>query len=190
MSGIIPFARESWVAVNLYSLQTDGRQTLTLDGEPPPNYTAKNTVAYLDEWEHGPEDFGLGGTFYCIKSNNSAPPDMVTTLLDALNARGSGRWLRVGAPPGERTHPRAMGRRGPAPQRRPPHVHLRRRCDRRPPLGALRVRRRNIRSHLIPASTHASIGYMHFLSFHALDPSGVHGRCFCYGDGPMRRTCT
>ena len=95
MTGMIPFARESWVAVNLYAMRTDGRQTLTLDGEPPPNYSADETVAYLDKYEHGPHELGLGGTFYCIKTNEPPPPDLVSAMLDALTARGRGRWLRV-----------------------------------------------------------------------------------------------
>lgn len=48
MTGTIPFARESWVAVNLYSMPTDGRQTLTLDGEPPLDYSPDRTVDYVD----------------------------------------------------------------------------------------------------------------------------------------------
>ena len=44
MTGTIPFARESWVAVNLYAMRTDGRQTLTLDGVPPPNYDPQRAV--------------------------------------------------------------------------------------------------------------------------------------------------
>ena len=95
MTGTIPFARESWVAVNLYSMRTDGRQTLTLDGEPPPDYSPDRTVDYLDKWEYGPADLGLGGSFYCIKTNEPPPPDMVTALVEALSARGRGRWLRV-----------------------------------------------------------------------------------------------
>ena len=95
MAGTIPFARESWVVVNLYAMRTDGRQTLTLDGEPPPDYSADRAVAYLDRWEYGPVDLGLGGTFYCIKANEPAPPDLVSSLVDALSARGRGRWLRV-----------------------------------------------------------------------------------------------
>ena len=95
MTGSIPFARESWVAVNLYSMRTDGRQTLTLDGEPPPDYSPEETVAYLDKYEHGPHDLGLGGTFYCIKTAALVPPDIVSALVEALTARGHGRWLRV-----------------------------------------------------------------------------------------------
>ena len=34
MTGTFPFGRDSWVAVNLYAMRTDGRQTLTLDGKP------------------------------------------------------------------------------------------------------------------------------------------------------------
>ena len=63
MTGVIPFGRESWVAVNLYSMRTDGRQTLTLDGEPSPNYSPARTVAYLDQYECGPHELGIGGTF-------------------------------------------------------------------------------------------------------------------------------
>ena len=95
MTGTIPFARESWVAVNLYSMRTDGRQTLTLDGEPPPDYDPQRTVNYLDKYEYGPHELCIGGTFYCIKTNEPAPPDMVSTLVEALTARGRGRWLRV-----------------------------------------------------------------------------------------------
>ena len=95
MARTIPFGRDSWVAVNMYALRTDGRQTLTLDGEPPPDYTPEHTVAYLDRWEYGPAEMGLDGTFYCIKTNEPAPPDMVSALVDALSARGRGRWLRV-----------------------------------------------------------------------------------------------
>ena len=58
MTGMIPFARESWVAVNLYALRTDGRQTLTLDGKPPPNYSPDETVAYLDKYEPVPTSSG------------------------------------------------------------------------------------------------------------------------------------
>lgn len=95
MTGTIPFARDSWVAVNLYSMRTDGRQTLTLDGKPPPDYDPQPTVDYLDKYEHGPHELGIGGTFYCIKTNEPAPPDMVSALVEALTARGRGRWLRV-----------------------------------------------------------------------------------------------
>ncbi len=95
MTGVIPFGRESWVAVNLYSMRTDGRQTLTLDGEPGPDYSPATTVAYLDHNEHGPHELGIGGTFYLIKTNTPAPPDLVSALLEALTARGRGRWLRV-----------------------------------------------------------------------------------------------
>ena len=95
MPGTIPFARDSWVAVNLYAMRTDGCQTLTLDGKPPPNYSPDETVAYLDKYEDGPHEFGLGGTFYCIKTNEPPPPDLVSAMLEALNARGRGRWLRV-----------------------------------------------------------------------------------------------
>ena len=95
MTGTIPFARESWVAVNLYSMRTDGRQTLTLDGKPPPNYSPDETVAYLDKYEHGPHELGLGGTFYCIKANETPPPDLVSALVETLTARRRGRWLRV-----------------------------------------------------------------------------------------------
>ena len=95
MTGTIPFARESWVAVNLYSMRTDGRQTLTLDGQPPPDYSPQETVAYLDKYEHGPYDLALGGTFYCIKTTEPVPPDIVSALVEALTARDHGRWLRV-----------------------------------------------------------------------------------------------
>ena len=95
MTGTIPFGRDSWVAVNLYSIRTDGRQTLTLDGKPPPNYSPDETVAYLDKYEIGPHELGIGGTFYCIKTNEPPPPDLVSALLEALTARGRGRWLRV-----------------------------------------------------------------------------------------------
>lgn len=47
MTYTTPFGRDSWVAVNLYSMRTDGRHNLTLDGKPPPNYTPAETVAYL-----------------------------------------------------------------------------------------------------------------------------------------------
>ncbi len=95
MTGTIPFARESWVAVNLYSMRTDGRQTLTLDGEPPPDYDPQRAVNYLDKYEYGPHELCIGGTFYCIKTNEPVPPDMVSALVEALTARGRGRWLRV-----------------------------------------------------------------------------------------------
>ena len=95
MTGTIPFGRDSWVAVNLYSMRTDGRQTLTLDGQPPPNYSPDETVAYLNKYELGPHELGIGGTFYCIKTNEPPPPDLVSALLEALTARGRGRWLRV-----------------------------------------------------------------------------------------------
>ena len=95
MTGTIPFARDSWVAVNLYSMRTDGHQTLTLDGKPPPNYSPDETVAYLNKYEAGPHELGLGGTFYCIKTNEPPPPDLVSAMLEALTARGRGRWLRV-----------------------------------------------------------------------------------------------
>ena len=95
MTGVIPFGRESWVAVNLYSMRTDGRQTLTLDGKPPPNYSPARTVAYLDKYECGPHELGIGGTFYLIKTNEPPPPDLVSALIEALTARGRGRWLRV-----------------------------------------------------------------------------------------------
>jgi len=95
MTGAIPFARESWVAVNLYSMRTDGRQTLTLDGKPPPDYDPQRAVSYLNKYEDGPHELGIGGTFYCIKTNEPAPPDMVSALVEALTARGRGRWLRV-----------------------------------------------------------------------------------------------
>ncbi len=95
MMGTIPFGRDSWVAVNLYSMRTDGRQTLTLDGKPPPNYSPAETVAYLNKYEVGPHELGLGGTFYCIKTNEPQPPDLVSALLEALTARGRGRWLRA-----------------------------------------------------------------------------------------------
>ena len=95
MTGTIPFGRDSWVAVNLYSMRTDGRQALTLDGEPPPNYDPQRTVAYLDRYEDGPHELGIGGTFYLIKTNEPPPPDLVSALVEALTARGRGRWLRV-----------------------------------------------------------------------------------------------
>ena len=66
MTGAIPFARESWIAVNLYAMRTDGRQTLTLDGVPPPDYDPQRAVDYLDRYEAGPHELGIGGTFYCI----------------------------------------------------------------------------------------------------------------------------
>ena len=95
MTGTIPFGRDSWVAVNLYSLRTDGRQTLTLDGVPPPDYDPQRTVAYLDRYEDRPHELGIGGTFYLIKTNEPPPPDLVSALVEALTARGRGRWLRV-----------------------------------------------------------------------------------------------
>ena len=95
MAGTVPFGRESWVAVNLFAMRTDGRQTLTLDGKPPPDYSPDRAVAYLDRYEDGPHELGIGGTFYCIKTNEPPPPDLVSALVGALTARGRGRWLRV-----------------------------------------------------------------------------------------------
>ena len=95
MSGNIPFAREFWIAVNPYSMDTDGRHTLTLDGKPSPGYTPERTIAYIDKWENDSGDLGIGGSFYCIKANATPPPDVVSTLVEALNARARGRWLTV-----------------------------------------------------------------------------------------------
>ena len=91
----IPFTRESWVALNLYAMATDGRQTLTLDGEAPCDYDPEGTISYIDAWESEPDVPWAGSLFYCIKANRPPPPDIVTSLIEALNERGRGRWLRI-----------------------------------------------------------------------------------------------
>ena len=91
----IPFTRESWVALNPYAMTTHGCQTLTLDGDAPSDYTPEHTIAYIDEWENEPNVPWAGSLFYCIKANRRPAPDLVTSLIEALNQRGCGRWLRV-----------------------------------------------------------------------------------------------
>ena len=89
------FGRDTWIAFNPYAMDVDGTQTLTLSGTPEPDYDASDTVAYLDRWEGSHPGHPLGGSFYCIKADEPVPPDAVTVLIDGLDRRGHGRWLRV-----------------------------------------------------------------------------------------------
>lgn len=89
------FGRDTWIAFNPYAMDVDGSQTLTLAGTPEPDYDPSQTVAYIDRWEGGDPGHPLGGSFYCIKADEPIPPDVVTVLLDGLDRRGHGRWLRV-----------------------------------------------------------------------------------------------
>lgn len=91
----IPFHRESWVAVNPYAMVRGAVQTLTLDGDSDADYTPEHHIAYVDKWEDDPDVPWAAGPFYCIKVNKPQVPDHVSTLLEALNARGRGTWLRV-----------------------------------------------------------------------------------------------
>ena len=89
----------SWIAVNPYAAATDGGQTITLDGQPRADYTPEDTIAYMYHWEDDPD---MSGLFYGVRAKLPIPPDVVSALLGALNARGRGVWLRVARLPTER----------------------------------------------------------------------------------------